>query len=65
MLDHFVNWLNTLLFLIIITLILLFIGIFIFNLDLRFFECFGITVFIINIIGIVSQMITISKDEIE
>jgi hypothetical protein len=65
MLNHFIDWLNTLLFLVIITLILLFIGIFIFHLDLRFFECFGIAVFIINIIGIVSQMINMSKDEIE
>ena len=62
MLEHFKAWLETLMFLVAVSLVLLTVMRFAFTVSISFFESFGISVFIINIIGISSQLYRISKN---
>lgn len=56
MLKRFTEWLEVFLFLIGVTYLFKIISLIAFHSFFPFFEAFGITVFIINILGIVSQM---------
>jgi hypothetical protein len=56
MLKRFTEWLETFLFLIGVTYFFKIISLTVFHTFFPFFEAFGITVFVINVLGILSQL---------
>ena len=62
MLKYFISWLETFLFVVGVTLVLKIVSLVFLGVRLDFFKSFGITIFVINILGLASQLYRTSKN---